>query len=163
MIPDVYKRQGRVPEKQSVWQKNTNSLKPEARRLYFCLLYTSVLEQLLAAAQDGERVVILTSDHGHVLEAGTKLQPSDPGQRFRHPNLPVKPGEFLISGSRVIGPGAGKMIVAWSEKLRYTKKQPGYHGGISPQECIVPVEVLIRGTRSLKGFEPSAVLFPDWW
>lgn len=122
-----------------------------------------VLEQLLAAAQDGERVVILTSDHGHVLEAGTKLQPSDPGQRFRHPNLPVKPGEFLISGSRVIGPGAGKMIVAWSEKLRYTKKQPGYHGGISPQECIVPVEVLIRVTRSLKGFEPSAVLFPDWW
>ena len=37
------------------------------------------------------------------------------------------------------------MVAAWSEHVRYATKRVGYHGGVSPQEVLVPIGVLAAG------------------
>ena len=51
-------------------------------------------------------------------------------------------GELRIGGAwrsdRGLDPGL-------SERIRYGLKKNGYHGGISPQEMVVPIAVLYAG------------------
>jgi hypothetical protein len=55
------------------------------------------------------------------------------------------------------------LIAPWSEGLRYAAKKHGYHGGISPQECVVPLTVLSRWGRIIPGWQPQPTFYPEWW
>ncbi|MFI1947072.1 BREX-2 system phosphatase PglZ [Streptomyces virginiae] len=113
------------------------------------------LPDLLNAARDYGRPVVLVSDHGHVLDRTPRgHQPTAAhgvgGARWRT-GTPGD-GEVAVSGPRVKTPG-GRAVLPWREDLRYTARQAGYHGGASLAEVTVPVIVLV----------PSADLIPDGW
>lgn len=126
------------------------------------LKHVPVLEQLLYAARDAGRVVILTSDHGHILDRQTVYRKNEPGERFRINDEPPLPDELVVSGSRVLA-ASGCFIAPWSEMVRYGVKKHGYHGGITPQECVVPLAVLSRQNQPLDGWEELPPYYPDWW
>ena len=126
---------------------------------------TEVLRQLaplLRAAREAGRLIILTGDHGHVLDAGTTLAQAGPGDRWRSGGR-ARDGEIEVQSGRVFPPdGTRAAVLAWSEGLRYAAKRSGYHGGASPQEVLVPLAVLTSGTAPLGWFEaPPAE--PIWW
>jgi hypothetical protein len=112
--------------------------------------------------------VIITADHGHVLERQTIYrQPASSamsGERYRGADGKPEGDELLVSGSRAI---PGKIIAPWSERVRYGAKKHGYHGGLTPQECVVPCCVLVKYNQKL-GAELSEwverpLYQPAWW
>jgi hypothetical protein len=97
---------------------------------------------LLRLARDGGRVVVVTGDHGHILDDGTAQMAAAGGDRWRGTGA-VRDGEVDMRGGRVRAEGGGQAVVmAWSERIRYGAKRNGYHGGASPQEVVVPIAVL---------------------
>ena len=58
--------------------------------------------------------------------------------------------------------GSG-LVVPWSERIRYGSRKNGYHGGISPQEVVVPVCVMTRAGFSLDGWNETWIVSPEWW
>jgi PglZ domain len=143
-------------------------LKGEQLSVPWKLEHIPTLEHLLYAARDAGRAVIVTADHGHVLERQTIYrQPASPataGERYRGADGRTEADELLISGSRVI---SGKIIAPWSERVRYAMKKHGYHGGLTPQECVVPCCVLVKYNQKL-GEELSEwverpLYQPAWW
>lgn len=119
---------------------------------------------LLLAGRAVGRVLIVTSDHGHVLDEATTLIPNGRGDRWRTAELPVREGEVSLSGHRVMSPAGGKAVVAaWSEKVRFGGKRGGYHGGASPQEVLVPVAVLTAGEPLPAGWSDAPPVEPSWW
>lgn len=126
---------------------------------------TEVLRQLaplLRAAREAGRLIILTGDHGHVLDAGTILVQASPGDRWRSGST-ARDGEIEVKNGRVLAPdGTQGAILAWSERLRYSAKRNGYHGGGSPQEVLVPLVVMTSGSAPMNWAEaPPAE--PTWW
>lgn len=123
-----------------------------------------LLQQILEAAQVGNRAVILASDHGHVLDRGTTLTSiPDAGERYRAPTDDVHSFEMMLTGPRVIAP-QNRIVVPWSERVRYKAKKNGYHGGISPQEVVVPL-VVVKTTAKMELPDWREARFPepDWW
>lgn len=121
-----------------------------------------VLHQLLEAAQAAGRLVVLTSDHGHVLDYQGELRAGGEADRYRCSGA-LGPGELEVSGARVGNFVGGRFIAPWSERIRYTSRKAGYHGGLSPQEVIVPVALLSRQEFSVKGLIAASVSQPAWW
>ncbi len=126
---------------------------------------TEVLRQLapvLRAAREAGRLVVLTGDHGHVLDAGTTYVQAAPGDRWRSGGR-ARDGEIEVRDGRVMSPdGTRGAVLAWSERLRYASKRSGYHGGASPQEVLVPLAVLTSGVAPRDWVEaPPAE--PAWW
>lgn len=122
------------------------------------------LSSLLARARDVGRLVILVSDHGHVLDHGTQQTTGSDSDRYRRPNPAPADGEVLINPTQAgLGLEAGGVVLAWSESLRYCGRKNGYHGGVSPQETVVPVAVLHHGSVQPEGWVESPVLPPAWW
>lgn len=123
---------------------------------------------LLRQASDAERLVIMTSDHGHVLDFGTKqiASPKDGrGDRFRSAGDPTQKGELEFEGSRVYkATGCNRITMACSASIRYGKDKRGYHGGANPQEVVVPLAILsdVR-TGAPEGWKEVASYQPDWW
>jgi hypothetical protein len=70
-----------------------------------------------------------------------------------------------LEGGRVLAPtGENKVVVPWSEALRYGQKKNGYHGGISLQEMVIPLCLLIPpGAAQPDGYRLVGPSFPDWW
>jgi len=131
-----------------------------------------VLPALLREAKMSRRTVILLSDHGHVLDCNAKGKNADGGERWRIDNDDPCEGELQISGPRVVMPelkdrpstkGVVKVIAPWTEKLRYGIKKNGYHGGVTPQEMVVPVAVLSTSDSFPKGWNEATVDLPTWW
>ncbi|MEO1400389.1 MAG: BREX-2 system phosphatase PglZ [Cyanobacteria bacterium J06635_1] len=123
-----------------------------------------VLQPILQAAQNARRLVILTSDHGHVLHNGTKYQSAKGGERWRIDDGSPSDQEFQLTGERVITSDANSIIVPWTEKLRYCRdKKNGYHGGISPHEMIVPIAILAPIDTCPKGWLTRTIDSPQWW
>ncbi|MGW6264644.1 BREX-2 system phosphatase PglZ [Cellulosimicrobium funkei] len=123
------------------------------------------LGELLAAAVESGRTVILTSDHGHVVERGTQAVPAGGADgRWRLPGSgEARDGEVRVSGRRVLSPGSDAVLL-WDEALRYGRKQTGYHGGASLAEITVPVIVLQRrGQSGIEGWTEAAPQAPAWW
>ncbi len=120
------------------------------------------LEILLNQAQTTGMVVVLCSDHGHILENQSELRPADGGERWRLAKGTPHPDEMEIQGLRVLVPG-GKMIAPVTEKIRFGPKRNGYHGGLTPQEMVAPVAVLHRPEVSLEGWIPVPTDVPGWW
>ena len=124
-----------------------------------------LLNKLLIAATETDRIVIITSDHGHIIEQDAEFQKGDfAGERYREVGAEEpKTGEIVIAGTRVLADSGNKIIAPWSESIRYAKKKHGYHGGISPQECLIPLAVLSKSPEVLKNWrfrdEPEC----GWW
>jgi hypothetical protein len=103
----------------------------------------SGLPQLLDRAASSGRIVVLISDHGHILEHGSQLRTdTSGGARWRAAELPVRPDEVLVAGPRVLTP-EGRAILAATEELRYGREAHGYHGGASLAEVAIPLVVLL--------------------
>lgn len=123
------------------------------------------LRALLNAAAMHGRTVILTSDHGHVIERGSEARSVVGADARWRPveSGPVNDGEVLVRGRRVLSPG-GAAVLAWRDDLRYGTKQAGYHGGASLAELAIPVIVLARGAEgAIAGWEPGPPQAPMWW
>ena len=123
-----------------------------------------LLPTILTEAHAAGRTVVLTSDHGHVLEAdGVKLT-GDAEGRWRSATSSATELEIEIAGARVLAAtGRKRIIVPWSETVRYGSKKNGYHGGASLQEAVVPVGVFVGPGEQLGGWEPVARACPPWW
>ena len=91
-----------------------------------------VLGPILAEAEAAGRVVILLSDHGHVIDRHTEQRESTDGLRWRRPGEAASKEELEVRSSRVVMPDGGNVIVPWSETIRYGSKKNGYHGGATP-------------------------------
>lgn len=127
------------------------------------LEHVPLLRHLLDLAHQAGRVVVMTSDHGHVMDEATTYRKADPGERWRRDEGKPEPGEIRIEGSRVASLAEGAFIAPWSEGVRYGSKKNGYHGGVSPQEVIVPLAVLASGTDGVRGWQSVFIEPPSWW
>jgi hypothetical protein len=120
---------------------------------------------LLQLARDSGRVVVLASDHGHVWHrADTDQDHESEGSRWRRDDGKCVTGELLFSGERVLPSGTnGKIIMPWSENIRYKRPQHGYHGGATPQEMICPLVILTDRSSAYSGLYPCTYSKPEWW
>jgi len=124
------------------------------------------LAPLLDRARHAGRIVVLTADHGHVVERrqGTqRAYASISSGRSRPATEPAGDGEVLVAGPRVLLHD-GRVVLAVDEHLRYGPLKAGYHGGAAPAEAVVPVAVLVPGAVpehvSLHLAPPQE---PAWW
>ncbi|AOW87754.1 hypothetical protein BC342_15730 [Streptomyces olivaceus] len=126
------------------------------------------LTDLLNAARDYGRPVVLVSDHGHVLDRTPRGQQPPAvegaeGARWRT-GTPGD-GEIEVAGPRVRTAG-GRAVLPWREDLRYTARQAGYHGGASLAEVTVPVITLVPSADQVPAgwtLLPVEDIAPDWW
>ncbi|MCT7657635.1 BREX-2 system phosphatase PglZ [Mycobacterium deserti] len=126
----------------------------------------SHLRPLLERARRAGRTVVLTSDHGHVIErregrmvsvgpaSSNRSRPADGGP---DPEL----GEVRVTGARVLMHD-GDAVLAVDERLRYGPLKAGYHGGAAPAEVVVPLHVLTPGEPPT-GWELATPQQPLWW
>jgi hypothetical protein len=122
-----------------------------------------VLEPILAEARAAGRLVILLSDHGHVLDRETEVGGGTDGLRWRRPGDEKTEGEVEVSSARVMLPDGGRVVVPWSERIRYGSKKNGYHGGATPQEMLIPVALLWPELDEPEGYEELPDMLPSWW
>jgi hypothetical protein len=122
------------------------------------------VRNLLEHAKD--RIVVLLSDHGHVVDRGDEatLRP-DPsgGARWRAADPPPGEGELLFAGPRV-ALGGGRVVLPWRETLRYAPRKAGYQGGASAAEAVIPLTILTaRDDSAVSGWAGAPVAAPAWW
>lgn len=123
-----------------------------------------LLLPLLREAREARRAVVITADHGHLLEDGTTQVPGGESDRWRLSKTAASPQEVAISGGRVVtGDGSNAVVCLWGESSRYAGRKNGYHGGLSPQEITVPLSVFVPSGASLPGWTPAPPNQPDWW
>jgi hypothetical protein len=119
------------------------------------------LGQVLAAARQSGRAVVLTADHGHILDRGAEHRPGAVGgERWRPGESAAGDGEIAVHGPRVVVDGQ-RAVLPWREQLHYGTRRNGYHGGLTPQEVFVPVSVLTA--EDLEGWTPTTTRKPLWW
>ena len=120
---------------------------------------------ILREAREARRVVIVTADHGHLLEDGT--MPSNGGgesDRWKTGAATVNANEIVLSGGRVrTATGATSVTCLWSESVRYCGRKNGYHGGVSLQEVTVPLSVLVPFGMNLPQWQSALPVQPEWW
>ncbi len=120
------------------------------------------LPTLLHEANHANRAVVITSDHGHILELSTDFRAGDGGDRWREAKDSPSDSELIFEGERVLT-DSGRVIVPWTETVRYASKKGGYHGGITPQEIVAPIAVLFPGNPTIEGWVETNWTKPDWW
>jgi len=126
------------------------------------------LKDILRQASEAGRLVMITSDHGHILDTGTKMvaSPKDErGDRFRMSTDTVIEGEMDFEGSRIYqATGRNRITLACSDKIRYGKDKRGYHGGATPQEMVVPFAIISDARADVPdGWREVAAYQPPWW
>ena len=124
-----------------------------------------VLPSLLHEAAAAHRLVILLSDHGHVLDHGTvgRRVTDGSGERWRPDDGKQQEGEEVLKGDRLLLAQGNSLIALTTEGVRYGSKRNGYHGGASPQEMLVPITILGSSNNPLDGWLESPPQSPEWW
>ena len=128
-----------------------------------------LLLPLLREAREARRVVVITADHGHLLEDGTTQvtgasAPDKVSDRWRPGRDARAPQEVAFSGGRVVTADSSKAVVClWGESTRYAGRKNGYHGGVSPQEVTVPLSVIVPLGMNLAGWQLAPPAQPEWW
>jgi hypothetical protein len=116
------------------------------------------LRPVLDEARRAGRPVILTADHGHVLDrhssdpAGAVSPVTAQSESARYRVGTAGTGEITVRGPRVIV-GGGTTVAAVDEAIHYTPRRAGYHGGASLAEVVIPVLT----------FLPSEAFLPTGW
>jgi hypothetical protein len=126
------------------------------------------LEAILEAASQAERLILLTSDHGHIPDlnqTGKAIESTNGGDRYRYPGgKPVGSGELLVQGPRIrAATDKDLVIVACEETVRYSSKKAGYHGGGADLEVVIPLAVLDSQDHTVKDWVAQDPATPDWW
>jgi hypothetical protein len=122
-----------------------------------------VLPSLLYEARSARRVVVLLSDHGHLLDHQTEQRPGEGGERWRAGDGVPGDGELEVRGQRVLLAEGHRLIAPWTERLRYGARKNGYHGGLTPQEMVIPIAVLATPDTRLPGWSETPDPTPEWW
>ena len=139
-------------------------LKGDQLAVTWNLALLPALEQLLHAAHDSGRIVVLASDHGHIIDRETELRKAEGGDRYRPDNGQPTANELIFRGPRIrAATGHESVIFPITERLRYAGKKNGYHGGATPQEVIAPLAVLTTLTKLPNGWEELPPYEPAWW
>jgi hypothetical protein len=123
------------------------------------------LRTLLDHARYHGRAVIITSDHGHVLERDGVLRPAGAAGSARHRTdaAPAGDGEIELVGARVVANGH-RVVALWDPQLRYLPKKAGYHGGASLAEVTIPLLAFLPlGAGTPSGWSPIGHPQPAWW
>jgi hypothetical protein len=121
---------------------------------------------ILREAKEARRIVIVTADHGHLLEDGTTQTAGGESDRWRSGNGSGSgnSNEIVLSGGRVrTASGATSVACLWSESVRYAGRKNGYHGGVSLQEVTVPLSILVPFGMNLPEWQPALPAQPEWW
>lgn len=123
-----------------------------------------LLRQVLGAALEADRVVVITSDHGHIVGADQRVvAPNGGGERFRLVGDAPADDEVLLEGPRVLR-GDGRIVAAADDGVRYIGvAKHGYHGGATPAEVLCPLFVLASHQTELDGWQPVLRPVPTWW
>ncbi|MEU0024298.1 BREX-2 system phosphatase PglZ [Streptomyces sp. NPDC006335] len=125
------------------------------------------LRALLRSAADQGRAMIITSDHGHVIDRRAARVDADDVRSARHraPGGPLVEQEVVLTGPRVLDPEPGSEIVAlWDADTRYTSRKAGYHGGASLAEFAIPVLAFLPfGAKPPSGWRELGNQQPSWW
>lgn len=123
------------------------------------------LRAVFDAAKNAGRTVVITSDHGHIIEYGTSAKSARTttyGQRAHGDFDTVDPDrEIVVEGPRVLTE-SHRVVLAVDETLRYGTRNAGYHGGGTPAEALVPVVVLVAGHVPTWAV-PVVGTEPSWW
>ncbi|BBX34838.1 alkaline phosphatase domain-containing protein [Mycolicibacterium mageritense DSM 44476 = CIP 104973] len=123
------------------------------------------LRALLHAAKNAGRAVVITSDHGHIIEYGTSAKVTRAntyGQRAHGDFANVDPDrEVVVEGPRVLTDNH-RVVLAVDETIRYGGRNAGYHGGGLPGEALVPVLAFLPGQLP-EWAVPVAAAEPPWW
>jgi hypothetical protein len=123
-----------------------------------------IMRPLLHEARHAGRVLVITADHGHVIDERTVQRTYADGDRWRRKAGPVADDEIELTGGRVLAPGGLTTVVApWSETLRYSSKRNGYHGGVTPQEVVLPLCILAPIGTEIEGWVAAPPVLPEWW
>jgi hypothetical protein len=128
-----------------------------------------LLLPLLREAREARRVVVITADHGHLLEDGTtqvstQVSEGSESDRWRPGKDSRAPHEVAVSGGRVVtSDGSNTVVCLWGESTRYGGRKNGYHGGLSPQEVTVPLAVMVPLGLNLPEWTPAPPAQPEWW
>lgn len=125
-----------------------------------------VLRNLLDLARNAGRAVVITSDHGHVLERGGEhVRAADAASaRHRTGPGPAGPGEVELSGPRVVAE-EHRIIALWDPLRRYRPSKAGYHGGASLAEVTIPLLAYLPPYADdvPQGWAPVESRQPEWW
>ena len=126
------------------------------------------LEAILEAASQAERLIVLTSDHGHIPDLNQTSKSAENaggGDRYRTTTgKPVGAGEIVIQGERIqAATGKDSIILACEETVRYGSKKAGYHGGIADLEVIIPLVVLDSQNEVMENWTAHDLASPSWW
>ncbi|MFG1792089.1 BREX-2 system phosphatase PglZ [Nocardia sp. NPDC049149] len=124
------------------------------------------LRALLRAGADQGMAVLITSDHGHVIDRHSVRVEVAEWQSARHRNpdtsQPLADTEIALSGPRVQWPQVGEsdsaIVALWDNDSRYTTRQAGYHGGASLAEVAIPILAFLPF-----GIEPPTVSRQPIW
>jgi hypothetical protein len=133
--------------------------------VHWTLNQMNLLRQLLEAAREAGRAVVMTSDHGYVVDQDMQYRASEePGERHREQGAAPAAGECQVAGARVLTPG-GRVVLPWSEKIRYGGNKLGYHGGGTLQEVVIPLGVFLGAADQEvpAGWQEVARAYPHWW
>ncbi|WP_255284039.1 BREX-2 system phosphatase PglZ [Nocardia ignorata] len=128
------------------------------------------LRALASAATARGMVVLITSDHGHVIDRHGKTIAATGVESARH-RVPAAEfdrrtdTEILLHGPRVVWPEPGASIVAlWDNDSRYTAQKAGYHGGAALAEITIPVLAFLPyGADRPAGWLELGDQRPAWW
>ncbi|GAA0926822.1 BREX-2 system phosphatase PglZ [Pseudonocardia zijingensis] len=122
------------------------------------------LPQLLDRAVTAGRVVLLTSDHGHVLEHGAAPRHQvGGGARWRPDDGVPRADEVSVGGARVLTLDE-RVILAATEDVRYGPRAHGYHGGATLAEVAIPlIGLLPPGVAMPEGWTTHTIGPPSWW
>ncbi len=126
-----------------------------------------LLMPLLHEARMARRVIVVTADHGHVLDDGSIGIGGAESDRWRAGSNAARQEEIVLKGGRVRVPGGpggeGVVVCLWDEGARYGNRKNGYHGGASLQEVTVPIGIMVPSGLALPGWQPAPPARPEWW
>jgi hypothetical protein len=124
------------------------------------------LVPLLTRARLAGRTVVMTADHGHVVERRQGTMRPYAGissGRSRDASTPPADGEVLVEGPRVVTPDH-RAVLAVDERIRFGPLKAGYHGGAAPAEVVVPIIVMVPGVvPEGSGLTLAPPQDPEWW